>query len=57
LDILQKKKQAGLIIQVCTADNSSNTEASAHALLDWVLMKNPYLHGKIILLDHQVVFL
>lgn len=57
IELLQKKDTEWVNVEVCTADNESNRESSSWSTLDWVYIKKPYLHGKIILVDDVYIFL
>lgn len=56
LNILSQKQSEWVYIRICTADNQSNREYSGWSL-PWAMMKKPYLHGKIILVDNEVMFI
>lgn len=57
LNILKQKKEHGISIRICTANNEGNQLSSSGTVFDWVLMQKPYLHGKIILIDGEKIFL
>jgi phosphatidylserine/phosphatidylglycerophosphate/cardiolipin synthase-like enzyme len=44
-------------VKVCTAVNDSNTESASGTELVWTFLKKPYLHGKIIMIDKEKIFL
>ena len=44
-------------MRVCTAVNDSNTESASGTELVWTFLKKPYLHGKIIMIDNEKMFL
>lgn len=57
LNILEDKNKQGIDIEICTADNESNKESSSWSELSWVTTKKPYLHGKVIIIDKDILFL
>lgn len=57
LSLLQQKQDAWISIKICTALNESNTSTSSGSIFPWVLVKKPYLHQKIIIVDGEYVFL
>ena len=49
----QKKK-----VYICTADNETNrARVIQYPLWNWKLIKKPYLHAKVILVDYQNIFI
>lgn len=57
IELLQRKYTDWINVDVCTADNESNRGSSSGSVLPWTLLKKPYLHGKIIIVDNQKIFL
>jgi phosphatidylserine/phosphatidylglycerophosphate/cardiolipin synthase-like enzyme len=57
INILKKKKKEWTIIHICTANNESNQISSSGSHIPWVFLKKPYLHGKIVFVDWEDIFI
>ena len=58
LSHLEKLHTQWVQIQICTADNESNLERkNEFSYLSWKLIKKPYLHAKVIIVDDQSMFI
>jgi len=57
IDILTQKNDEKVRVQVCTAHNESNQVTQSGSELEWRLVKKPYLHQKVIVVDWQKFFL
>lgn len=57
LEILGEKHAQWLDIRICTADNESSKNKENPKSLPWAIVKKPYLHAKILLIDGRVFFL
>lgn len=57
INLLKEKQKEWINVQICTADNESNRESFSGSVLPWTLLKKPYLHGKVILIDSDKFFL
>lgn len=58
LSIIKKLYNEKMEIQICTADNDSNRmQMLEFPLWNWHIIKKPYLHAKIIMIDDTRVFI
>ena len=58
LSILQKLHDKKVRITICTADNESNTARMLQfPELSWKVIHKPYLHAKVIIVDHSKLFI
>lgn len=58
LVILQKLKSENKNITICTADNESNrARMTEFPNLSWKSIRKPYLHAKVIVVDHSRLFI
>ncbi len=58
LSLLQKLSLAKKNIKICTADNETNhLRMVEFPNISWKMIRKPYLHAKIIIIDHSRVFI
>lgn len=57
LDFLDKKNGENVAVSLCTADNDSNSEKKSAHLFRWEMLKKPYLHAKVMIIDKKTLFL
>ncbi len=57
LSLLSESSKKWIKIHICTADNESNAENIAKfPELSWKMIRKPYLHAKVIVIDDSIVF-
>jgi phosphatidylserine/phosphatidylglycerophosphate/cardiolipin synthase-like enzyme len=58
LSILSKLKSENKNVIICTADNESNVARKLEFPdWSWKTIRKPYLHAKVIIIDHKKVFI
>jgi phosphatidylserine/phosphatidylglycerophosphate/cardiolipin synthase-like enzyme len=57
IDLLSELIQSGKRVEICTADNESNQERQKEfPSWHWKLVRKPYIHAKVIIVDGREVF-
>ncbi len=58
LSLLQKLSSEKKNIKICTADNDTNhLRMLGFPNISWKMIRKPYLHAKVIIIDHSQVFI
>ncbi len=57
IELLSKKADEQVKVEICTAKNETNTEISLENQLNWKKINKPYPHLKLILIDESTFFI
>ncbi|MBC7503981.1 phosphatidylserine/phosphatidylglycerophosphate/cardiolipin synthase family protein [Candidatus Gracilibacteria bacterium] len=58
ISIIEGLIESGKHVEICTADNDSNrARQTQYPSWRWKLIRKPYLHAKVIIVDHSQIFI